>query len=178
MQNPFIIGENVYLRPLEMEDIDKFILWFNDQEVRQFLTRNLPLNRIREKDWIEKLYKDDSEVVLGIVLKDDDRLIGNIALHKISNPHRNATLGIVIGDKTCWSKGHGTEALKLMTEYGFSQLNLHRIFLTVIDFNKRAIRAYEKAGFKKEGAYREQIYRNGKYCDLIFMGILKSEWEG
>ena len=176
MQNPFIVGDKVYLRPLEMEDIDSFILWLNDEEVRQYLTRTSPLNRIREREFVENLYKDEREIVLGIVLKENDQLIGNIALHRISIPYRQSGLGIVIGEKTCWSKGYGTEALNLMLRYGFDQLNLHRIYLTVLSFNARAIHTYEKVGFIKEGVFREHMYRNGKYHDVYYMGILEDEW--
>ena len=176
MQNPFIIGDKIYLRPLEMEDIDSFILWLNDEEVRQYLKRTSPLNKIREKDFVEKLYRDDREVILGMALKENDQLIGNIGLHRISLPYRQAELGIFIGDKSCWSKGYGAEALNIMLGYGFDQLNLHRIHLTVLSFNPRAIRAYEKVGFKREGVFREHIYRNGKYHDVYCMGILENEW--
>lgn len=176
MQNPFIIGEKIYLRPLDMDDVDSFVLWLNDAEVRQYLSMAFPFNKIREKEFIEKLYKDDREVVLGIVLKENDKLIGNLALHKISISCRHAGLGIVIGDKSCWSKGYGTEALNLMLGYGFDQLNLHRIFLTVLSFNERAIHTYEKVGFRREGISRDHIYRNGEYHDLYYMGILEHEW--
>ncbi len=176
MQNPFIVGDRIYLRPLEMEDIDSFIMWLNDQEVRQYLSRITPLNSIRERGFIENLYKDDRGIVLGIVLKENDQLIGNISLDGVSIPNRHAYLGIFIGDKSCWSKGYGTEALDLVLEHGFNQLNLHRIFLTVLSFNARAIRVYEKVGFKREGVLREHIYRNGKYHDLYYMGLLENEW--
>lgn len=176
MQNPFIIGEKVYLRAIEEEDVENFVTWLNDWDVRENLSMALPFNKIREKEWLEGLYKDDRNIVFGIVLKGSDRLIGNIGLHNISMINRHATLGIFIGDKTFWSKGFGTEAVKLVVNYGFEQLNLHRITLTVFDFNARATRAYEKAGFKKEGTYREHLFRNGKYCDVHFMGILRTEW--
>jgi UDP-4-amino-4,6-dideoxy-N-acetyl-beta-L-altrosamine N-acetyltransferase len=176
VQNPFIVGDRIYLRPVEMEDIDSFASWLNDQEVRQYLARTSPLNRIREKEFVEKLYEDDREIVLGIVLKENDQLIGNIALTHISIPYRRASLGIFIGERTLWSKGYGTEALNLMLAHGFNQLNLHRVFLTVLDFNVRAIRSYEKVGFKREGIFRDHMYRNGKYHDVYCMGILEDEW--
>jgi len=176
MQNPFIVGDRIYLRAVDVDDVDNFVTWLNDEEVRQYLSMTSPFNKTREKEFVDGLYKDDNNIILGIVLKENDNLVGNIGLHKISRTHRNAELGIFIGDKSCWSKGYGTEALKLVIKYGFNQLNLHRIYLDVFDFNTRAMRTYEKAGFKKEGIYREQYYRNGKYCDVFFMGILKSEW--
>ena len=176
MQNPFITGDRIYLRPIESEDVDSFILWLNDEEVRQYLARISPLNRIREKGFVENLYKDDREIVLGIVLKENDQLIGSTGLHGISIPYRHASLGIFIGDKGCWSKGYGTEALRLMLKHGFDQLNLHRVYLTVLSYNARAIRSYEKVGFKREGVLREHMYRDGKYHDVYYMGILKNEW--
>ena len=176
MQNPFIVGDRIYLRPLDMEDVDSFILWLNDEEVRRYMGMTSPLNRAREKELIEKQYKDDRNIVLGIVLKENDQLMGAIGLHDISVPHRHAELGICIGDKNCWSKGYGTEAIRLMLHYGFDQLNLHRISLFVLDFNTRAIRSYEKAGFKREGVLRDHGYENGEYRDDYFMGILEDEW--
>jgi len=178
MQNPFIVGDKIYLRAVDVDDVDNFVTWLNDEEVRQYLSMTLPFNKTREKEFVDGLYKDDNNIILGIVLKENNSLIGNIGLHKISSTHRNAELGIFIGDKRQWSKGYGTEAMKLVINYGFDQLNLHRIYLTVFDFNVRAMKTYEKVGFKKEGAYREHFYRNGKYCDVYCMGILKSEWNG
>ena len=135
-----------------------------------------PFNNIREREYIERLYKDDRNTNLGIVLKEDDKLIGATGLEDISFPHRNAEMGIVIGNKDCWSKGYGTEALNLMMGYGFDQLNLHKIFLRVFCYNPRAIRAYEKVGFKREAVLREYAYMDGEYCDEYVMGILEDEW--
>ncbi len=176
MQNPFIVGDRVYLRPLEVEDTDAFVPWLNDTEIGRYLGLMHPTNRLRERGYMEKLYKDDRKVNMGIVLKEGDQLIGSISLDDISIPHRHAELGILIGDKSCWSKGYGTEAMNLMIEYGFNQLNLHRIYLFVYDFNARAVRAYEKVGFKREGVLRDHGYRNGEYYDNYAMSILEDEW--
>ncbi|MFQ6078162.1 MAG: GNAT family N-acetyltransferase [Thermodesulfobacteriota bacterium] len=177
MQNPFIIGEKIYLRPIEMADADAFISWLNDAEVRQFLSRSFPINAIREKEFVEGLYKDQTKVVLAIVIKESDQLIGVTGLHAIDSVNRKAIFGIFVGDKKNWSKGYGTEATKLMVSHGFEALNLNRISLTVFDHNPRGIRAYEKAGFVKEGVLRQDRYVNGKYHNTIVMGILKEEWE-
>ncbi|MFC1715764.1 GNAT family N-acetyltransferase [Candidatus Poribacteria bacterium] len=177
MQNPFIIGDKIYLRPREMEDSASFVKWLNDEEVRQYMLMTSPLNIVREREFVEsRLYKDDTDIRLGIALKETDQLIGGIGLTHVSVSHRRASLGIFIGDKSCWSKGYGTEALKLMIEYAFDELNLHRVHLSVFDFNPRAMRAYEKAGFKREGVFRDAAYKNGKYRDMYPMAILESEW--
>lgn len=176
MQNPFIIGDRIYLRPLEAEDADAFVPWVNDTEIRQYLGTTSPMNKLREQEFMEKLYKDDRGITLGIVLKEKDKLIGDVGLYDISMPNKHAELGILIGDRSCWSKGYGTEAMNLILGYGFDQLNLHRIYLFVLDFNPRAIRSYEKAGFTREVVARDHGYRNGAYCDDYFMSILEDEW--
>ena len=179
MQAPFLIGDNVYLRAIEQEDAPHFVEWLNDPEVRCYLARSFPpLNLGREREWIEQLYKDQSRVVFGIVLKTSDKLIGSTGLEGIDWRSRRAGFGIAIGDKTQWSKGFGTEATKLIVRYGFDTLNLNRIFLHVFDHNPRAMRAYEKAGFVREGVLRQDRYIEGAYRDSIVMGILREEWEG
>ena len=179
MQAPFLIGDNVYLRAIEMEDAPHFVEWLNDPEVRRYLARNFPpLNLGREQEWIENLYKDQSRVVFGIVLKTSDKLIGSTGFEGIDWRNRRAGFGIAIGDKTEWSKGTGTEATKLVVRYGFDTLNLNRIALHVFDHNPRAMRVYEKAGFVKEGVLRQDRYVNGAYRDTIVMGILREEWKG
>ena len=177
MKNPFIVGEKLYLRPLEMDDLESTISWFNDGEVTQFINRVIPMNRTTGTEFIEKLYRDGREIVLGIVDNETDRLIGQIALHDISMPFRHAGLAIIIGDKSYWSRHYGTKALTMMLEYGFNQLNLHKVYVTVHAINKRAVNAYKGVGFQHEGVLRDHAYHNGKYVDVCFMSILKEEWE-
>jgi diamine N-acetyltransferase len=178
MKNPFIVGDRVYLRPLEVDDADSSVPWLSDAEIRQYMGITSPTNKIRERGYAERLYKDDRKIHLGIVLKENDQLIGQTGLYHISMPHRHAELGVLIGDRGCWSKGYGTEALNLILEHGFNQLNLHRIYLFVLAFNPRAIRAYEKVGFIRECVMRDHGYSDGEYCDDYAMSILEDEWRG
>jgi len=178
MDFPFLIGERVYLRPVEMEDVDRFVRWFNDPVVRLTLSSATPLNRLREREFVERLYKDSRDVVLAVVAREGDTHIGVAGLHGMGLPNRSATFGIAIGEKAHWDKGYGTEATKLMLNYGFGTLNLHRITLWVYDFNPRGVHVYEKLGFKEEGRKRESVFRGGRYQDEILMGILESEWKG
>ncbi|HHV81053.1 MAG TPA: GNAT family protein [bacterium] len=178
MENPFLVGDKIYFRGLELDDLDKLVSWINDPEVTLFLTMGrIPLNSIREEEWVRNLYKNQNDIVMGIVLKDGDQLIGDIGLHKIDWVSREGTLGIMIGEKEYQNKGYGTEAVLLMLNYAFEVLNLNRIELTVFEFNKRAIRCYEKGGFTLEGRLREKIYKDGMYRDVLIMSILKDEWK-
>jgi RimJ/RimL family protein N-acetyltransferase len=150
--------------------------WFNDQEVARTLLRNRPVNLRVEEAFIDKLYETD-DVALGIAVREDDRLIGATGLHDIDVRCRHALFGIVIGIKTEWDKGYGTEAAALMVRHAFETLNLNRVSLKVFENNPRGMRAYEKVGFKREGVLRQEQYRDGRYWDTIVMGILREEWK-
>jgi len=172
----FLEGENVYLRPLDMADLEIFHRWFNDPKLRRFLFLPYPISKLEEKEFLEKMMKSKDSVTLSIVVKEGDRLIGNLGLYGIHKINRGAVLGIAIADLEMTSKGYGTEAMKLMIDYGFKRLNLHRIELTVHEFNMRGLKAYKKLGFVEDGRRREAIYIDGKYHDEIVMSILKQEW--
>jgi RimJ/RimL family protein N-acetyltransferase len=108
----------------------------------------------------------------------NDQGIGFVGMDGINWVHGEAWLGIGIGDRRFWGQGYGTEAVRLILKYGFGELNLYRISLNVFDYNGRAIGSYQKAGFKIEGRARSAVKRDGKRWDLVFMGILGSEWDG
>lgn len=172
----FLEGKKIYLRPLELEDSERYYEWFNNPELRRFLMLPFPVSRLQEKEFIERIIRSKEDIVVAIVLKKGDRLIGNVGLHRIDRVNRCAWLGIAIGDPEMVSKGLGTEALRLMVEYGFRTQNLHRIELQVHEFNERALAAYQKIGFVEEGRRREAVYSGGKYHDSILLSILKDEW--
>lgn len=171
-------GKRLYFVPLHGDEaeMETVLRWFNDPEVTNFLQFTSPVNRIREKEWYERLYADNTQVVVGIRLKRSHRYIGNCGLHAIDSLHRKAEAGIAIGEKDCWGKGYGTEAMELLLDYGFDTLNLHRIFLRVYDFNKRAMGSYKKIGFKQEGTYRDDIFKAGRYYDTHVLSVLEKEW--
>jgi RimJ/RimL family protein N-acetyltransferase len=103
-------------------------------------------------------------------------LLGDITLSVINWGSRDAFAGIGIGAREFWGKGYGTEAMELILRYGFTELNLRRISLTVFEFNQRAVRSYEKVGFRLEGRQRQFMRREGRRWDILYMGILRQEW--
>jgi len=177
MKNAFLIGQRIYLRPLELEDAPQLAAYINDPEVRETLQMYRPVNQVFEKQFIERISKPENDVVLGIALRQDDRLIGATGLHGLSLKDRKASFGISIGAKDQWNKGFGSEALRLIVDYGFRTLNLNRILLHVYAFNERAKHVYEKAGFRREGAMRQDVYCNGEYHDVLIMGLLRQDWQ-
>lgn len=176
MKNPFLIGQKIYLRPLERSDAAVLQPWFNDPDVTCFTLRYRPISLQEEEQYIEHISKQEQNIVLLIVCREDDRIMGVTSLHQINYKNRNATFGITIGDKSCWGMGFGTEATELILQYSFQILNLHRVTLHVFEYNPRAIHIYEKLGFKKEGILREETFWDGKYHDTIVMGLLREEW--
>jgi RimJ/RimL family protein N-acetyltransferase len=178
VQNPFLIGTGVYLRPLEREDAQTAAPWFNDAEVNRYLLRYRPLSVAEEEAFLQRLSQNNKEdIVLGIATREGDRLVGACGLNRLDARCRHACLGITIGDKTAWGKGFGREALTLLLDYGFQTLNLNRIWLEVFEYNHRAKRLYEKLGFKAEGRQRQHTYREGRFWDTFLLGILREEWE-
>ncbi len=104
------------------------------------------------------------------------KMIGSTGFFNLDYKNRCAELGIMIGDKSCWNQGYGTEAVRLLVQHGFHTLNLNRIYLRVLENNPRAIRAYEKAGFTHEGRQRQAEFKDGQFVDLLVMSILKEEF--
>lgn len=178
MNNPFLIGTTIYLRPLERADARQCAGWFNHPEITRTLLMYRPVSLRAEEEFIEKALQSEHDLVLGIALKDSDRLIGGTGLRDIDFKDRHAGFGITIGEPQEWGKGYGTEATRLMVEHAFLTLNLNRVWLRVYEYNQRGIRAYEKVGFRREGVLRQDTYREGRYWDTIIMGILREEWAG
>jgi len=176
MKNAFRMGERVYLRPVEVEDMELFLAWMNDPEIHQYLLRVKPLNRTEEKEWLENLHKREGDTLFGIAVKEGDRLIGNCGLHRAGLPHRSAELGIAIGEPAFHGKGYGAEAIRLLLAYGFDTVGLHRVGLSVYANNARGIRCYEKCGFRREGVKREARWWNGRWWDILEYGILEQEY--
>ncbi|HDM70437.1 MAG: GNAT family N-acetyltransferase [Thermotogae bacterium] len=162
------------LRPFEIEDIDQILPHFNDEEVRQYLAVIFPVNKLVERNFIESLYKDDKNILLGMEV--NGTLIGSIGLHRIDWVNRSTELGIVIFRKEYWNKGYGTKAIDLMLKYAFKYLNMNRVSLKVYEYNERAIHVYEKCGFKVEGRLRKAKFFKGRYWDVLVMGILRDEY--
>jgi RimJ/RimL family protein N-acetyltransferase len=160
------------------EDFEVLQSWWLDPQVMVLQSANAVSLRSREsiitmfKTWSQV---SDSGFGYSIVRKEDNKLIGHIALWGITAKDRCATLGILI-DKSVWGLGYGTEALTLALQYGFSELNLHRIQLEVSASNERAIHSYQKAGFREEGRRRQAFFRDGRWQDQVQMAILAEEF--
>lgn len=176
MQNPFIVGERIYLRPLEpAQDNHLYATWMNDEEIRRYFSI-YPTSDTRGKERLDQLYKDGKHIIFGVALNSDNRLIGLVGLKDINYINQTAEFYVIIGDRSAQGKGYGTEATKLMFRYGFMELNLNRIQTHDMEENIGGWRADEKAGMKYEGTLRQAILRFGKYHDVRVYSLLRSEF--
>lgn len=170
-------GKKVILRPIRLSDAERFVKWFNDKEVNKFLNyRSLTLKA--EKKYIKDRLAGKMPDALHFCIDTTEGVhIGATSLDSINNFHRRATFGIIIGDKKYWNKGYGSEAAKLILNYGFKKLKLHRIDLDVYTYNPRAIKVYKRLGFKEEGRKIEYTKLGKKFYDAITMSLLDRGWK-
>jgi RimJ/RimL family protein N-acetyltransferase len=178
MYHPFIVGENLYLRGLEKSDLTgNMFQWANDAEVTHYMFMGGMPNTIEQlEEEYEQLIRSPKDVVFAVVDKESDTHIANVGLYCIEWIGRSAELRIVIGERDFWGRGYGTEATKLTVAYGFEKLNLNSVYLGVNAEHVGAIKAYQNAGFVREGTMRQYIYRNSRYYDAIRMSILREEY--
>ena len=172
-----LIGDRIYLSPRNNEDIEKFTEWLNDFETTDYIGRSAYIMTLEgEKQYLEENLNKNYDFF--IITLNEDKLIGTVGLEHYDSINRTATLGIFIGDKDYRNEGYGTEAIKMVLDYGFNYLNLNNIKLDLMSFNERALKCYKKCGFQENGRRRKCKFINGKYYDSISMDILAEEFTG
>ena len=171
-------GEKIRLTAYRREDVVSMLQWNEDTAYRRMLDSAPATPASEDAVWegIQADMKSDNEVSFAIRPIGKTTLVGWAGLDEIEWPHRSASAGMWIGDPGSRRKGYGEEALRLIVGYGFRELNLHRIELTVFDYNEPAIRLYEKVGFKREGTSRERLRRDGVWYDMHQYAMLEGEW--
>jgi RimJ/RimL family protein N-acetyltransferase len=174
---PVISGDRVFLSTLRREDVPQYVRWFNNLEYTTYLgATGFAATLEDEEGWYERASKrSDTQVSFTIVVAETEQSIGNVSLMDINHRHGIATLGIGIGDPAAWGKGYGSEAVRLMVQYGFYFLNLWNIELHHFAFNERGHRAYLKAGFREVGRRRGAAVLGGQRYDDVLMDITRDE---
>jgi RimJ/RimL family protein N-acetyltransferase len=174
-----IQGDKVTLRAIEPADVPLLWQWAQDEETMRFRDYPTPPSSLAlaEKEYADYVLDKSGCTLRLAITAEDGRLIGDVALRSIDERAGSAIFVIAIGDKSFWGHGYGSDATRCMIKYAFKQLNLHRVTLYVHSFNSRAIRVYEKCGFRREGIIREGQYMDGEYSDILIMGVLRREFE-
>ncbi|MEU4696715.1 GNAT family N-acetyltransferase [Nonomuraea dietziae] len=169
-------GTRIRLRPMEPHEAETLWRWNSDPEVMRWMDEGYPETLAQTVARCEARDRNSYDnVLLGVESLEDGRLIGLVRLSGAEPETGDAELDVYIGEKDCWGRGFGTEAVRLICRYGFDRMRLHRITLWVADANTGARRVYEKVGFVEEGRARESFRRDGKWHDMVMMGLLEGE---
>jgi RimJ/RimL family protein N-acetyltransferase len=179
--NDFFTGKLVRLSAFDPEEMSKALpLWQRNSEYFRLLSSSMgPLQSPKAAaTWMEKEVMEFSPASYFFSIRTiaEDKLIGDLGLDVVDWSGRDAFVGLGIGETGYWGKGHGTDVMNVLLRFAFTEINLRRVTLTVFEYNPRAIRSYEKAGFSHEGRLRKVINKEGKRWDILFMGILREEW--
>lgn len=176
MKQPILKGPRLTLRSAELADAPAFVKWFKDKKVVKYLFKQEPISLPAERKFIKKTLKDKNKLIWSII-SEEGELIGNTGL-TLKPDHKLGNWGIVIGEKSEWGKGYAGETIKLVLNYFFGKLKYNRFELEVYLENKRARRAYEKAGFVWEGVRREALWNKitKRFSDSAMLSVLRREY--
>ena len=179
--NDIFTGTLVRLSAFDPDEMSKALpRWWRNSEFSRLLSSSLgPLQSPKAAaNWMEKevLEPSPASYFFSIRTLAEDKLIGDIGLDVVDWSGRDAFVGLGIGETEYWSKGYGTDVMNILLRFAFLEINLRRVTLTVFEYNPRAIRSYEKAGFSHEGRLRKILNKEGRRWDILFMGVLREQW--
>jgi ribosomal-protein-alanine N-acetyltransferase len=173
---PFLEGKRIYLREVRLSDVNEtYYRWMNDPRVTQYLESRFYPNSLENlNEYVKNRQIDRSNIFLAISIKQDHKHIGNIKLGPIDWIHGFAEIGVIIGEKDQWGKGYASEALRLVVQHAFSELNLHKVTAGAYEPNQASIKAFQKAGFEIEGRRKQHFFYKSNYVDYVLLGIINS----
>lgn len=166
------MNEQIYLRPINLEDTENVVRWRNSEHVRKYFIYQADFTVESHVRWMKEKVETGEVAQFIIVESDSQRDIGSVFLRDIDLAHSKAEYGIFIGEESAKGKGYGSLAAKKILEYAFDNLKLHRIYLRVLADNQRAIVSYKKAGFVQEGVLKDDVLIRGEYKDVVWMAII------
>jgi RimJ/RimL family protein N-acetyltransferase len=167
----------VYLRALEPEDYLVTSEWRKDDEISHMVGGpKYFVSKEKERQWVLNTIQDNSRIVLGICLKENDKLIGTINIQEIDWINRTGHVPVLIGDKSEWGKGYATEARMLGLKFAFDERGLHRVWGLILEDNIGSLRMHEKCGFVKEGVMRDSVFKGGRYHNQVVVSVLEDEF--
>lgn len=166
--------EDIYIRPMTYDDIDDIVRWRNSENVKKFFIYRGEFTHDNQVDWM-KNHVETGEVAQMIIcrlLPGGEKKLGCVYIRDVDKKNKKGEYGIFIGEDDARGCGVGTKAAGLMLRYGFEELGLHRIYLRVLEGNDRAVKSYEKAGFKKEGFLKDDVFVDGEYLSVTWMAAI------
>lgn len=178
MRNPILVGERVYLRPVEKEDAELMAIGAAEENEFMMQRWRIPASPIAWEQWVVDMHKSQppEEFEVAVCLREDDKLIGTVGLFGIDYVNRTAETGSWMIFAEHRSKGYGTEAKHLLLEYAFDRLQLHVLYSWVWEPNKRSAAALMKQGYSPAGRLKRQELMAGVYYDGMLFDIKREEW--
>lgn len=173
-------GNRIRLLPIShhRSDTENIVRWRNQEFVRsRFIDRRLFTIQSHEK-WMDTMVDSGKAVQFIIIIKAENKPIGSVYLKNIDHGNEKAEYGIFIGEEACLNRGFGQEAARIVLTYAFEELHLHKIYLRVFAWNQPAVCCYKKAGFQEEARLKDEVKREGRYYDLIFMSAFAAAFTG
>ncbi len=174
-----IMRDGITLREITPEDTDQIIAWRNKDWVRSNFVYQSLFTRKSHENWYKNKIQTGlvKQFIISVSVDglEDMISVGSVYLRDIDTHNHRAEFGIFIGEETALKNGVGTKTAELITQYGFHDLGLHRIYLRVFEDNIRAIRCYEKAGFRQEARFQDDVFIQGKYRTMIIMAMINSQ---
>ncbi len=171
-----IPGEHIFLSHVLRDDVPTYGRWFSDLELNTYLgSPGTSWMLEQEQEWFDNLVRDHRKL-FSIIVREGQRMIGNVGFNTVDARKQLAEVGIAIGDKAAWGQGYGSEALRLLCDYGFTFLNLRTIYLWYTEFNARGRQAYLKAGFRDAGRIRGGDPFDGVRYDRVLMDITREDF--
>jgi RimJ/RimL family protein N-acetyltransferase len=180
----FFSSPRLWFRSPEQADVPRITRWINDPAVRKHLaTRVFPLSQHAEEEWVRRVTSNPTQAAADAVVLlfgplGTETPIGSTGFHSLNWIVRRAEWGILIGETEHWNQGYGREVARRMLQYAFQELNLNRVELRVNSANAAGIKAYEAAGFRREGVLRQAAWVDGRHEDILIMSVLRQEWQG
>ncbi|MDE6054506.1 MAG: GNAT family N-acetyltransferase [Lachnospiraceae bacterium] len=167
-----IRGQQIYLRPITADDTELAVRWRNEPTVVENFIYRKPVSRKDHEEWLtNKVFK--GLVHQFIICRSEDAMpLGSVYLQNFEDEHKRAESGIYLGEEQVYGKGIGTEAVKLMADYAFGTLGLHKLSARVLAYNMASRRLHEKAGYVQEAHLKDELFLEGKYEDLILFGAV------
>jgi RimJ/RimL family protein N-acetyltransferase len=173
-ERPILRGDHVWLRPIELADMTDGSI--EDADLAHYAGFRRSFSRAEGERFFQKFTGHDENVQFVICRLGNDESIGGVGLREIDRLNGSAEVSIFISKSAEWSKGLGTDAMRVMLDFAFGELRLQRIWLRVFDYNERAVRSYEKAGFVKEVLLRRDRFHRANYHDTHLMAIVRADW--
>lgn len=166
-------GNLVRLRAFEPKDAEHYRAWVNDPEIAQLIDRAGQVSAAEHEAWYRDLVASESAAVFAVDRLTDDEFVGLAWLYEIHSRHRRAEVRVVIGDRSCWGGGYGTDTLRLLVQIAFGPLHLEKLWADVLATNPRGVAAFERAGFRREGLLAGDRVQGAGRVDVIRLGLLR-----